>query len=48
MVNDYRINFGELRIGDVAKQKIQKAVDNCWISEGENVKEFERSFADLF
>ena len=48
MVNEYRINFGELRIGDVAKQKIQKAVDKCWISEGENVKEFERSFADLF
>jgi dTDP-4-amino-4,6-dideoxygalactose transaminase len=44
----YRINFGELRIGDLAKQRIKKAIDKCWISEGENVKEFEDSFADLF
>lgn len=43
-----RINFGELRIGELAKQRIQKAVDKSWVSEGENVKEFEDSFAKLF
>ena len=44
----YRINFGELRIGELAKQRIKKAVDNSWVTEGENVKEFEQSFAKLF
>lgn len=43
-----KINFGELIIGDIAKNRIQKAVDKNWISEGENTKEFERLFAEKF
>ena len=43
-----RITFGDLRIGDVAKGYIQRAIDKNWISEGDNVKEFEHKFADRF
>ena len=42
------IRFGELRIGDVAREKIKKALDSNWISEGDNVKEFEQKFAQRF
>ena len=40
-----RIAFGELKIGDIAKEYIQMAVDKNWVSEGANVKEFEQKFA---
>lgn len=43
-----RINFGELIIGDVAKKYLQRAVDKNWVSEGNNVKEFEKKFAAHF
>lgn len=43
-----RINFGELIIGDTAKKYIQKALDKNWVSEGDNVKEFEEKFGALF
>ena len=43
-----RIMFGDLRIGDIAKQYIQRALNENWVSEGANVKEFERKFADKF
>ena len=43
-----RINFGDLKIGDVAKEKIQKALDKHWVTEGENVKEFQEKFAKQF
>lgn len=44
----YRINFGDLEIGPTAKKYIQRAVKRNWISESDNVKEFERSFAEKF
>ena len=43
-----RINFGDLVIGDVAKDRIKKALDKNWITEGTNVKEFEEKFAKQF
>lgn len=43
-----RIMFGDLRIGNIARKYIQRALDNNWVSEGANVKEFEQKFADKF
>jgi len=43
-----RINFGDIKIGDTAKKYIQKALDKNWVSEGDNVKEFEQKFARKF
>ena len=43
-----RIAFGELKIGDIAKEYIRMAVDKNWVSEGANVKEFEQKFANRF
>jgi len=43
-----RIMFGELKIGDIAKKYIQRAIDRNWVSEGDNVGEFEGKFADKF
>lgn len=35
-----RINFGDLVIGDIAKDRIKKALDKNWVTEGGNVREF--------
>ena len=43
-----RIMFGDLKIGDIAKQYIQRALNENWVSEGANVKEFEGEFASKF
>ena len=43
-----RISFGELRIGAVARLRIQACLEKNWVSEGENVAEFERMFASQF
>jgi len=43
-----RINFGDLIIGDIAKDRINKALDKNWVTEGKNVKEFEEKFAKQF
>jgi dTDP-4-amino-4,6-dideoxygalactose transaminase len=43
-----QITFGNLKIGDTARKHVQSALDRNWISEGENVKEFEQKFADKF
>jgi dTDP-4-amino-4,6-dideoxygalactose transaminase len=43
-----RINFGELVIGDTAKEYLQQVLDKNWASEGDNVKEFEEKFAAHF
>jgi len=43
-----RISFGELRIGDIARQRIQASLEKNWVSGGENVAEFERLFAAHF
>ncbi len=43
-----RIAFGDLKIGDTARKYVQQALEKNWISEGDNVKEFERRFAKQF
>jgi len=43
-----RINFGDIIIGDIAKDRINKTLDKNWVTEGENVKEFEEKFAKQF
>ena len=43
-----RITFGDLRIGDTARRYMAQAMDRCWVSEGENVREFERLFSRKF
>lgn len=47
-VIELRISFGELVIGNTAKDRIKKAIDKNWVSEGDNVKEFEEKFAKKF
>lgn len=47
-MSKFRINFGDLKIGDTAKKYIQSAVDRNWISESINVAEFEQRFASKF
>lgn len=43
-----RVNFGDLVIGEIAKDRIKKALDKNWVTEGDNVKEFEEQFAKKF
>lgn len=43
-----KINFGDLRIGGKAKELVSKALDENWISEGKNTREFEKLFAEKF
>ncbi len=45
---NYRIGFGDIKIGQIARGYLNQALDRNWISEGPNVQEFERRFADLF
>ena len=48
MSDKYRIPFGKLVIGDTARRYIERALSRNWVSEGENVREFERRFAEKF
>lgn len=43
-----RITFGELRINKTSKMYLNKAIQKNWVSEGENVRNFEERFAELF
>ena len=43
-----KIEFGELRITDLAKKHIQECLDNNWVSIGPKVKEFEQKWTKLF
>ena len=43
-----KINFGDLVIGDTAKRYLQRVLDRNWVSEGDNVKEFEEKFTAHF
>ena len=45
---EVRISFGELRVGEIARSRIEAALAKNWVSEGPNVDEFERAFASLF
>jgi dTDP-4-amino-4,6-dideoxygalactose transaminase len=43
-----RVEFGELRIGEVAKQNLLHCCDTNWASGGPKVKEFEDKWGNLF
>ena len=43
-----QINFGELRIGETAKNNLLDCVNTDWASSGPKVKEFERKWGELF
>lgn len=43
-----RIEFGELRIGDVAKKNLQEVCESNWASGGQKVKRFEEEWGKLF
>ncbi|MFC2004458.1 DegT/DnrJ/EryC1/StrS family aminotransferase [Chloroflexota bacterium] len=43
-----RVSFGDLVIGETARKYIQRALDKNWVSEGDNVREFEQKFAAKF
>lgn len=44
----YRISFGHIEIGSLARQWLQEALDRNWVSEGPNVHSFEAEFASHF
>ncbi len=44
----YRISFGDVRICEVARANIERALAANWITQGENVREFEKEFARRF
>ncbi len=44
----YRITFGHIEVGDLARRKLQEALDRSWVSEGRNVQELEAVFAAKF
>lgn len=47
-MNKWRVSFGDMVIGDIAKKYFQRVFDKNWASEGDNVKEFEEKFAAKF
>ncbi len=49
MKNDYeRIEFGEVRVGEVAKKHLLEALETNWISMGPKTRKFEREWSKLF
>ncbi len=47
-MDHYRVSFGHIEIGETARKYLQKAIDSNWVSEGENVREFEAAFRSRF
>jgi perosamine synthetase len=43
-----KISFGDLKVRQRARALLDRALDKNWVSEGENVAEFERLFANKF
>ncbi len=48
MTSKFRVSFGEIRIGEIARRHLNQALDKNWVSEGENTRAFERQFAQQF
>ena len=45
---NWRVPFGDLKIGPSARKRIAETLDSNWISEGRFVREFEKKFAEKF
>lgn len=43
-----KISFGDLKIGDTARKYMERALAKNWVSEGDNVREFEANFCSKF
>ena len=48
MTLNWKIPFGDLRVGPLTKRRAMEALDSNWISEGRFVREFEEKFAAKF
>lgn len=45
---EWRVSFGDLRVGSTARRYLERALKKNWVSQGDNVVEFERRFAEKF
>lgn len=43
-----KYEFGEIRIGDIARKHLKDVCDTNWVSEGPKVKQFEKEWGSLF
>lgn len=43
-----KIEFGELRVGNIARAHLKDCLDRNWVSSGPKVKQFEKEWNDLF
>ncbi len=43
--SQYRIYFGDLRVGELGRKFLEEALERNWVSEGPNVRQFEIGFA---
>src|SRR3989344_4144683 len=48
MTQKYRVSFGHVEMGKVARKYLDEALAHHWVSEGPNVKMFEEKFAAKF
>ncbi len=44
----FRVTFGHIEVGAVARKYLNESLDRNWVSEGPNVQLFEKKFAELF
>lgn len=47
-MSEYRITFGHIEVGEVARRYLNDALYRHWVSEGPNVSAFENGFAKRF
>lgn len=47
IMKKYRINFGDVKIGEIAKNHILDCLDKNWVTHGDKVREFESKFCQL-
>ena len=43
-----KINFGELRLGELSKTNILDCLSRDWITSGDKVKRFEKCWGEIF
>lgn len=44
----FRVTFGHIEVGEVARKYLKESLDRNWVSEGPNVQLFEKKFGELF
>ena len=48
LTQPYRVTFGHIEIGELARANLHAALERNWVSEGPNVQQFEAEFAKRF